>query len=286
MHRAVCTTLLSLSLSAPFVEAQVTTTVVRREQETSATAVVQRRTPPAVNSQTVVYSAASSASGITPDAQTTSSTANGSLTQGDQPIAGGSGSAAVTSVAAYSAGNLTSFSATGAVAWTVSTGSLAAYEPTIQSTEVAFQPLSVHTTRLNFTTVTPVNYTLSVKLSNNTGPGVGFSRLYLDVNNDGRFNAANGDVQLQSVTATANNTASVSGTLLPTVLGSQSYLVEFSANVFADTTTSDAQLSASTDFAHNFTLTPVPEPAGVVGLAVVAGVACRRLRRRTAEATA
>ena len=115
-------------------------------------------------------------------------------------------------------------------------------------------------------------------MANRTGEPFEFNAalIYLDVNDDGGFDPADGDVSIQDYfVLSENGTETHTGFLAPSA---SPYRVFFFGNPSAAVTDNGGSFSASADYTGSFSLSPVPEPtcAAMVGLL---GVGLLRHRR-------
>jgi hypothetical protein len=232
-----------------------------------------------------VYNGGDNFNGVLPDVHGISANGSGNIhdtASGTELVLSGQGAASVTSTLAYDGlAQLTSYSLSGQYSASVTTGTLAGYAPvgTPENTEVAFEASPGYNSGISIiVSGAPAEFSMTVAQTNSTGTAFNAGEIYLDFNNDGNFNNADGDIQIVPYFAIGGNaTDTRTGTLEPST---SPYRIFFFGNSFESTTSDDAVISDSADFTSSFTIVPEPSSVAAAFSGITAMGAMRRRRRR------
>ncbi|CAN5691182.1 hypothetical protein BH09PLA1_BH09PLA1_33390 [soil metagenome] len=234
-----------------------------------------------VVSATPLYNDAQFDQGLTP-LITLNSSASGTVndTATDQTlVATGSGSVNLSTTLSSSGGQFVSYTGSGNYGSSVTTGTLAGYEPpgTPPDTEAFVQATPVYNSGLSLVVSgAPINFSMSVSQSGSSGVVFNAGFLFLDANDDGGFDPGDGDIEVVPYFVVGGDSVETRmGTLAPSA---SPYRVSFFGNVFDDTTSDGVTLNSFANWTTSFA---VPEPASAsVAALLLAGAARRRRARR------
>ena len=270
---------LALALSSA-ADAAMTTT--RRSDLAWASGRMQRRDPgpgATIYSDNELYNDSDSYNGVGPAVHSSSAADSGVMYDTDtetQLVVQGAGSSSVTSTLTYGLLGLDSYELEGQIASTAVTGDLSGYAPedTPPLSESVYSSGPGYNSGISvLVTDFPLDFSMTVTLTNSTGTVFNAGLIYLDVNDDTNMNPVDGDISiLDYFVVGGNETMTKYGTLQPSPFP---YRVFFFGNGYDEVLTNNTTINSTSDFESVFTV--IPEPAS---LALLAGSGLWLLRRR------
>lgn len=218
---------------------------------------------------------------LSPEVNEISSSSSGSIydnATGAQLVASGNGSASATSSLLYSGGSLINYGVIGSYSSSLTTGTLSGYFPvgTPPDSEAVAEASPGYNSGISFlVSGSAYEYAITVAQSAATGTVFNAATFYLDANNDSNYNAADGDLEIESYfVVSGNGTLTRTGVIAPS---SMPYRLLFYGNIFNQTSSDDVTLTSSASYVSTMTLSEVPEPTGLASL-LLATLAMRRRR--------